>query len=101
MGLVTVEEFTSQPLDYIIVGGGTAGLTVAARLSEDPNLRVGVIEAGSARLNDPRINTPGASLAVFGNREYDWAFATTPQVRCVDSPTWTVLTGNRNTPTTP
>lgn len=80
MGLVNVEEFTSKPLDYIILGGGTAGLTVAARLSEDANLRVGVIEAGSARLEDSKINIPGASLAVFGNREYDWAFATTPQV---------------------
>ena len=32
--------------DYIIVGGGNAGLTLAARLSESPTTRVAVIEAG-------------------------------------------------------
>jgi choline dehydrogenase-like flavoprotein len=80
MGLATVDEFISQPFDYIIIGGGTAGLTVAARLSEDPSIRVGVIEAGSARLDDANILTPGLSASVLGNSDYDWAFATTPQV---------------------
>ena len=32
--------------DYIVVGGGTSGLVVAARLTEDPNVSVLVIEAG-------------------------------------------------------
>jgi hypothetical protein len=32
--------------DYVIVGGGTAGLTLAARLTEDPRIRVAVIEYG-------------------------------------------------------
>lgn len=33
--------------DYVVVGGGNAGLTVAARLAEDPYLSVAVVEAGS------------------------------------------------------
>jgi choline dehydrogenase len=32
--------------DYVVVGGGTAGLTIAARLAEDNNITVAVIEAG-------------------------------------------------------
>lgn len=32
--------------DYVVIGGGTAGLTIAARLAEDSNVSVAVIEAG-------------------------------------------------------
>lgn len=42
----SVEEFISTKFDYIICGGGTAGCTVAARLSENPDVSVGIIEAG-------------------------------------------------------
>ena len=37
--------------DYLIAGGGTAGLVLASRLSEVPNVFVGVIEAGEDRTN--------------------------------------------------
>lgn len=80
MPLVSAAEFSSQPFDYLIVGGGTAGLAVAARLSEDIGIKVGVIEAGSARLDDEKINTPGLSTQLWANPDYDWMLETTPQV---------------------
>jgi choline dehydrogenase-like flavoprotein len=56
-------EFVAKKYDFLIVGGGTAGLTLAARLTEDPNITVGVIEAGQNRLADPNILVPGCMMS--------------------------------------
>ena len=56
--LCSVEELTSQKYDFIVVGGGTAGLVVAARLTENPNISVAVLEAGEDRMKDPNVSTP-------------------------------------------
>ncbi|KAJ8130821.1 hypothetical protein O1611_g2803 [Lasiodiplodia mahajangana] len=68
----------SDSYDFIIVGGGTAGLAVAARLSEDPSQRVLVLEAGNDPHNDPRIKTPASWFSLLGT-DVDWNFRSEPQ----------------------
>lgn len=67
-------------VDFIIVGGGTAGLVLANRLTADPQVSVLVIEAGSDRLKDPKITTPGLATTLYNDQAYDWGFETVPQV---------------------
>ncbi|KAL4792212.1 hypothetical protein BDV19DRAFT_381016 [Aspergillus venezuelensis] len=75
----SIEEFTSTTFDFIICGGGTAGLTIAARLTENPNVTVGIVEAGKYQPNDPLIDTPLAFPQMFENPDYDWCLYTAPQ----------------------
>ncbi|KAL8696413.1 MAG: hypothetical protein Q9201_007672, partial [Fulgogasparrea decipioides] len=60
-------------------GGGTAGLALAARLTENPRLSVGVIEAGIDRTTDPNVLTPGFAPVMWNDPDYDWVFKTVPQ----------------------
>jgi choline dehydrogenase-like flavoprotein len=59
--------------------GGTAGYVIAARLSEIPEVTVGVIEAGQYRRNDPNIDIPAMFAQCLEKPEYDWCMYTTPQ----------------------
>lgn len=77
---VSADEFSKQDFDYLVCGGGTAGLCVAARLTENPDIKVGVIEAGKLRLGDPMVDTPVMYLAMLGHPDYDWIYKTVPQV---------------------
>lgn len=78
--ICSLDEFLQVPYDYIIVGGGTAGLAVAARLTEDPGVTVGVIEAGSDQTNNELVQTPALFPQMLGIPEYDWMLETVPQV---------------------
>jgi choline dehydrogenase-like flavoprotein len=66
--------------DIIIVGGGTAGLVLAARPSEDPDTQVLVLEAGHDLGDDPRVSVPGMWPQLQGT-EADWQLKTAPRVR--------------------
>ncbi|HEY0422387.1 MAG TPA: GMC family oxidoreductase N-terminal domain-containing protein [Rhodopila sp.] len=63
--------------DIVVVGGGSAGCVLAARLSENLGLRVLVVEAGRRdRLGVTRL--PAALLWTIGNPRYDWAYTSEP-----------------------
>nr|HET7857809.1 choline dehydrogenase [Caldimonas sp.] len=64
--------------DYIVVGGGSAGCVLAAGLSEDPSVRVCLVEAGPAD-KSALIHCPGALAWIAKSGQFNWAFATVPQ----------------------
>jgi choline dehydrogenase len=66
--------------DVVVVGGGSAGCILAARLSEDPSTRVLLLEAGRAdSLWDLYIHMPAALSFPIGNRFYDWKYESEPE----------------------
>jgi len=71
-----------EEFDFIIAGGGTAGCVLAGRLTEDPSLRVLLVEAGRND-NHPLIHVP-AGFAKLTSGPYDWGLSSTPQKHCDD-----------------
>jgi choline dehydrogenase len=63
--------------DYVIAGAGSAGCVLAARLSEDPDVTVCLLEAGPPDTAD-EIHLPAGVLAV-GTSKYDWSFISDPE----------------------
>ena len=72
--------------DYVIAGAGTSGCILANRLTEDPNIKVLLLEAGSRDLN-PMIHVPGGVGMLFGPR-INWRFHTAPQVNLDNREIW-------------
>jgi choline dehydrogenase-like flavoprotein len=79
--------FLDSTFDYVVVGAGTAGAAIAARLSENPDVTVALIEAGTYYqvTNIAFSVTPGADVLFAGsdpsdtNPLVDWNFVTAPQ----------------------
>jgi choline dehydrogenase len=59
--------------DYIVVGAGSAGCVVASRLSEDPSVRVLVLEAGGTD-NHPLLKMPMGFLKAMFRPELTWQY---------------------------
>lgn len=70
---------SEKPFDFVIVGGGTAGLVIANRLTEDPSVQVLILEAGVNRNLDPNVQIPAYFRHTYGHPDYDWCYSTVPQ----------------------
>jgi choline dehydrogenase len=66
--------------DYVIVGAGSAGCVLAARLSEDPDVRVLLLESGPPDVNE-NIHVPLGYLQL-GGTEVDWDYRSAPEAHC-------------------
>ena len=73
--------------DYVVVGAGCAGLTVAARLAGDPSVSIAIIEAGSFyEISNGNLSQVPATATEYIGKDpqdfqpgIDWGFLTTPQ----------------------
>ena len=92
---ISAQAFAVLPFDFLVVGGGTAGLTLASRIAShraDPPILVGLLEAGpttppvtASRAEENGVNLPDA-VAIPGlygaplwDPRVDWCFETEPQ----------------------
>jgi choline dehydrogenase len=69
---------TLQAVDYIIVGAGSAGGVLAARLTEDPKVRVLLVEAGPED-RSWRIHMPAAVGSLLSSDAYNWNYVSDPE----------------------
>ena len=77
LGAAHAKNTSSEEYDYIVLGAGSAGCAVAARLSEDPANKVLVLEAGPADTND-FIHIP-ATFPLLFKTPLDWNYQSQPQ----------------------
>ena len=71
-------QLEHDSFDFIIIGGGTSGLVLANRLSENPDVSVAVIEAGDSILHNPNVTQIENYFASLGT-DIDWQYESQPQ----------------------
>lgn len=77
--LLFVSVALGEVFDYVVIGGGTAGLVLANRLSENPEATVAVIEAGTDVRDYPNVTQIDPRTLDFINGSIDWQYTSVPQ----------------------
>ena len=67
-----------REFDYVVIGSGSAGAVIAARLSEDRDVSVLLLEAGPRDWN-PILHVPAAARYAFNARRYNWSYESEPE----------------------
>jgi len=73
-----MRENVSDPFDYIVVGAGSAGAVIAARLSEDPAIRVRLLEFGGSD-RSVFIQMPAALSIPMNMKKFNWGYLSEPE----------------------
>jgi choline dehydrogenase len=73
--------------DYIIVGAGSAGCVLANRLSENPEVRVLLLEAGAEDWN-PLVHMPAGIAQLVGQKSVNWDYTTAPEPNLKQRSLW-------------
>ena len=73
-----MRETSSDPVDYIVVGAGSAGAVIAARLSEDPAIRVLLLESGGSD-RSVFIQMPAALSIPMNMKRFNWGYLSEPE----------------------
>ncbi|KAJ6626639.1 GMC oxidoreductase-domain-containing protein [Mycena sp. CBHHK59/15] len=79
LAIASARAVSTPSYDYVVIGGGTAGLTVANRLTEDKAVTVAVLEAGFNAEGLPEVFIPGLIGTGISFTTLNWAYATVPQ----------------------
>ncbi|TEB21436.1 GMC oxidoreductase [Coprinellus micaceus] len=77
--LTTPDELTSKAFDYIVVGAGGSGATLASRLTEGCKRQCPPLRSRGVHYDDPVVDIPAQFAATFLNPKYDWGFPVVKQ----------------------
>lgn len=83
MSSINPPRGSTSETDYVVVGAGSAGCVLAARLSEDARTEVTILEAGG-RDSNPLISIPLGWGLVYSKKLFDWRLKTEPEARLND-----------------